>query len=249
MKKILLLAAAALMTATSASAIDALSESDLASIKTYKAEFVSEPQAAIKTNVAKMVDFSGTITASYVKGDNTQLKISNFLGRGYDVTATVDWKAATFTIPVSQVSSFTPSSLGGMSLGKVPVYVCDCYATAMAITTLTEVKKHPVNGNIGVSDPDNTGILTYTFAIKNLGLAQGNTSGQYLQFPAPIFLSFTAEKAPSTAVDDVTAARTVAAKRYINLQGQVSSQPFSGINVVETTYTDGTRSVAKQLVK
>ncbi|MGM9868841.1 MAG: hypothetical protein ACI30R_04345 [Sodaliphilus sp.] len=43
-----------------------------------------------------------------------------------------------------------------------------------------------------------------------------------------------------TFVNDVEASKTVAGIKYINLTGQMSNTPFSGINIVVTSYTDGT---------
>lgn len=48
-----------------------------------------------------------------------------------------------------------------------------------------------------------------------------------------------------TAVADVTAARQVASIRYYNLAGQQSTQPFQGLNLVRTTFTDGTTETVK----
>ena len=50
-----------------------------------------------------------------------------------------------------------------------------------------------------------------------------------------------------TAVSDVTKTKTVKQVRYYNLTGMESSEPFDGVNVVVTTYTDGTKSTAKVL--
>lgn len=51
-----------------------------------------------------------------------------------------------------------------------------------------------------------------------------------------------------TAVTDINAtAKTVRQVRYYNLAGIESSEPFDGINVVVTTYTDGSKSTAKIL--
>ena len=47
-----------------------------------------------------------------------------------------------------------------------------------------------------------------------------------------------------TAITDV-AGKTVSSVKYVNLAGVESSKPFDGVNVVVTTYTDGTRSAAK----
>lgn len=48
-----------------------------------------------------------------------------------------------------------------------------------------------------------------------------------------------------TGVEDVQANKTVAGVKYVNLAGQMSATAFSGVNIVVTTYTDGTTSTAK----
>lgn len=52
----------------------------------------------------------------------------------------------------------------------------------------------------------------------------------------------------STGVEDVDAEKTVAGVTYYNLLGVSSDRPFEGVNVVVTTYTDGTKS-SKKIVK
>lgn len=48
-----------------------------------------------------------------------------------------------------------------------------------------------------------------------------------------------------TAVDNVNMGKTVKSVRYYNLAGMQSSKPFSGMNIVETTYNDGTKTTVK----
>ena len=43
----------------------------------------------------------------------------------------------------------------------------------------------------------------------------------------------------------MNADKAVAGMRYVNLQGMTSDVPFDGVNIVVTTYTDGTTSTAK----
>lgn len=50
--------------------------------------------------------------------------------------------------------------------------------------------------------------------------------------------------APSS-VETVNADREVAGVKYVNLSGMTSDKPFDGVNVVVTTYTDGTTSTLK----
>lgn len=51
----------------------------------------------------------------------------------------------------------------------------------------------------------------------------------------------------ATGVEDVNAEKTVAGVIYYNLLGAASDSPFEGVNVVVTTYTDGTKSSKKIL--
>ena len=48
-----------------------------------------------------------------------------------------------------------------------------------------------------------------------------------------------------TEVSTVKTNAQVASVKYINVAGMVSDRPFEGINLIETTYTDGTRTVTK----
>ena len=50
-----------------------------------------------------------------------------------------------------------------------------------------------------------------------------------------------------TAIEQINANKEIKNVRYINVAGQESEQPFDGINIVVTTYTDGTTSTMKVL--
>lgn len=51
----------------------------------------------------------------------------------------------------------------------------------------------------------------------------------------------------ATGVNDVNSAKEVKGVSYFNMMGVESAQPFDGVNIVVTTYTDGTSSAAKVL--
>ena len=53
----------------------------------------------------------------------------------------------------------------------------------------------------------------------------------------------------TTAVTDVKQEAKVTSVRFFNLQGMSSDKPFSGINIVVTTFDDGSRTSTKQLFK
>ena len=50
-----------------------------------------------------------------------------------------------------------------------------------------------------------------------------------------------------TGVEQIVNDREVANVRYINVAGQESDAPFKGVNIVVTTYTDGTTTTTKIL--
>lgn len=51
----------------------------------------------------------------------------------------------------------------------------------------------------------------------------------------------------ATGVNDVNCAKEVKGVSYFNMMGVESAQPFEGVNIMVTTYTDGTSSAAKVL--
>ena len=52
-----------------------------------------------------------------------------------------------------------------------------------------------------------------------------------------------------TGINDLLPGKTVKALRYIDTLGRVSTKPFSGINIIQVEYTDGTRQTMKKLLK
>lgn len=51
----------------------------------------------------------------------------------------------------------------------------------------------------------------------------------------------------ATGVNDVNSAKEVKGVSYFNMMGVESAQPFDGVNIMVTTYTDGTQSATKLL--
>ena len=49
----------------------------------------------------------------------------------------------------------------------------------------------------------------------------------------------------NSGVEHVTIDKQIAGVRYINVAGQESETPFDGVNIVVTTYTDGTTTAVK----
>ena len=71
--------------------------------------------------------------------------------------------------------------------------------------------------------------------------AEGNDP---LEVSTPLRPEFAFTVPTVTGVNDI-AVKAVASVEYVNVNGQVSNQPFEGVNVVVTRYADGTKSVTK----
>lgn len=108
----------------------------------------------------------------------------------------------------------------------------------------------PFSGNLVVLSFEEWGSQNYYLHLyKRTGEEIGSQIKltQNYWFPAMVMFARPGEQQPNppTSVDDVTAAKTVASVKYFNLSGVSSDEPFSGINIKLTTYTDGTTSAVK----
>ena len=56
---------------------------------------------------------------------------------------------------------------------------------------------------------------------------------------------FQVESNDPTAVEEMNVEAQIAGVKYVNMSGMMSDKPFDGVNVVVTTYTDGTTRTAK----
>lgn len=105
------------------------------------------------------------------------------------------------------------------------------YATVDANGLVTI--KSLIDGVMGNKAPEAPSVTITATSVSNPALS------------ATCVITYTQE----TGVDDVTASKTVSSVRYYNAAGVESTQAFEGINVVVTTYTDGTTVVTKKVVK
>jgi hypothetical protein len=53
----------------------------------------------------------------------------------------------------------------------------------------------------------------------------------------------------STGIEDVNAGAQVMITRYYNTLGVESTQPFNGVNIVVKEYSNGQKTVSKQLMR
>ena len=68
---------------------------------------------------------------------------------------------------------------------------------------------------------------------------------QYVVYPLNITKVTTVENGVITAIDGVRSGKVAVEVVYYNLMGVASDKPHHGINIVETRYSDGSRSAVK----
>ena len=101
-----------------------------------------------------------------------------------------------------------------------------------------------------VDNPELTSGNVYSFEalVKEVAVpttdakSTSDASTKFVVYP----LDLDADKV-ATGVNDVNSAKEVKGVSYFNMMGVESAQPFDGVNIMVTTYTDGTQSAAKVL--
>lgn len=97
----------------------------------------------------------------------------------------------------------------------------------------------------GLTDGD---MYSFEALVKEVAVATtdakstSDASTKFVVYP----LDLDADKV-ATGVNDVNSAKEVKGVSYFNMMGVESAQPFDGVNIMVTTYTDGTQSAAKVL--
>ena len=92
------------------------------------------------------------------------------------------------------------------------------------------------------------GVVTVEIYLVNGGVTSVNDLINPNYYITKVSHTIVKDEHISTGVEDVDAEKTVAGVTYYNLLGVSSDRPFEGVNVVVTTYTDGTKS-SKKIVK
>ena len=70
---------------------------------------------------------------------------------------------------------------------------------------------------------------------------------QYVVYPVTMTKITSEDNGVVTGVSTLGGDRNVVSRQFVNLAGVRSSQPWSGVNIVITTYSDGTTTATKQL--
>lgn len=152
------------------------------------------------------------------------------------VCTKVEGNTATFRIPESKYQGggefdnedklkggFT-ADLSKLPAGTNPPTVGQVYSFP-AIITLNESSASPAPRRAPSSyNGGDAGTPAYDYVVYPLSLSDDDLT---------------------TDVTEVNTSKTVANVTYVNIAGMQSAEPFDGVNIVVTTYTDGTRSAVK----
>ena len=123
-----------------------------------------------------------------------------------------------------------------MSASQVDDNVYTIMATAMDLATFEGVEGNVMR--LTVTASDNFTAQGSELTLANVVLVT-DESQELLADDAMTRISET------SGIDDITATRQIDTIRYINVAGQESDMPFDGVNIVVTTYTDGTSTTVK----
>lgn len=175
-------------------------------------------------------------TYSYTLGTATTMRelCSAGIGKGYTTLGD-------YTLPV--LNGFTNCNVAKLYAAAVAVRPGDVYAnvtkgfnvgTEGGVTwTATPASAATIKGSNVLFESPYTGELTMTATLGELTRT----------------VTLNCENAISTGVDNVTATKQVQSVIHYNVAGQASAEPFHGVNITVTRYTDGSISTAKQVVK
>ncbi len=157
-------------------------------------------------------------------------------------------KVSPLTLPKKGASNGAMAfALGGKNFIVYPT--TPNYQDAFAIAELTAGENGMVAGAEAVLESPSTvaanpnGIQANWLNVE--ANAQEKVATIYQYVPGLGIRTYKFELPASTGVENVNAQKAVAGVKYVNPQGIESNQPFDGMNIVVTTYTDGSHSSTK----
>ena len=123
---------------------------------------------------------------------------------------------------------------------RTPYFTNDVRVTVMGYNTTYEIKDAEGNVIERAEDGNYYGLdHTLEYTVYANGKPRGTFHFDDIYKDIDLVINNT------TAIEDINADKTVANVSYYNLAGQQSAEPVDGVNIVVTTYTDGTRTTAK----
>ena len=153
-----------------------------------------------------------------------------FNNETYEIIADVFGTQLMYELPVHRLPAF-----------RTPYYTNDVRITFPLENAVVELQD--ADGNvIAAAEDGNFYSLDHT---KTYVLIVDDGPGMEVKFDNIYSdIDIVVSKTPS-AVEEINANKAITSVRYYNLAGQLSAQPVDGVNIVVTTYSDGSMSTAK----
>ncbi len=124
---------------------------------------------------------------------------------------------------------------------RIPYYTNDLRITLEGMPAVLEVKDADGNSYPAAADGNFYSLdhsQHYTLYVDGKARYEFDFDNMYTDIDMVI-------KKDLTAVEEIGATKAVNSIVYYNLSGQQSAEPVEGVNIVVTTYSDGTRTTAK----
>ena len=112
----------------------------------------------------------------------------------------------------------------------------------IVVEKLKQVETEGTSLAIEVDEPMSD-MVTYAYTVQ--AIATTVEQGEIVDIFSPE--SNMIEVQEGTGIDATVTAKQVVSVSYIDLTGKVSARPFGGLNIVVTTYSDGTTATSKMM--
>ena len=174
----------------------------------------------------------------YMVYDEAELECASLMRSGaycfnnetYEIIADVFGTELMYELPAHRLPAF-----------RTPYYTNDIRLTFTQEPAVVELQD--ADGN--VIEPAEDGNYYSLDHTKEYVLVVDGEAGQLINFDDIYTDIDVFVQKEASAVNEINTGKTVAGVAYYNLAGQKSAQPVDGVNIVVTTYTDGTRTTAK----
>ncbi len=166
------------------------------------------------------------------------------------------WKKTSPAVDVKNRALYYAPADGGNFISKY-----DMASGEFTETFITLPDGQYMYGNVCDLDPYTGNFVVVTFeqySSQNYYLHFYNKNGEEVGnqlkldgnywFPAMVMFA-QSEKTPTAITDTNVEEKTVASVKYYNVAGVSSDEPFSGVNIMVTTYTDGSHTAIKKIIQ
>lgn len=202
-------------------------------------------------NVFITGNFIGTQNAAPITDETTGQTVTHtyfFVTPKPQEYAKITWAVyagdGKFYVPASGAYAYVEGQYEFMNQGDLNGYFPVKWDLMPSVPDIATGEAYSFRAIIRLADADNP-------AIPGDGPTRTNGDVPYKPYggtvPYIVYPTNISQQNVITAVNDVNTTKTVKQVRYYNLAGVESSKPFDGVNVVVTTFSDGTKTVAKVL--